>query len=84
MWCGKKIVLSAKNLSRAPSPLSKQYLIRRDVRHITEGGVIQAQELQGPLQLLERIDAALARLNAEREKERSFRSSLLVQKKHAL
>lgn len=37
------------------------------MRRITEGRVIQAQELQGPLQLLKRRDAALARFNAERE-----------------
>ena len=50
------------------APLDKQYLISRDVCHITEGGVIQAQKLQRPLQLLEGIDATLARLHAERQK----------------
>ena len=34
---------------------------------VTEGRVIKAQKLQRPLQLLERIDAALARLDAVRE-----------------
>lgn len=53
-------------------PSEKQYLIGRDVCHITEGGVVQAQELQRPLQLLERVDAALARLDAEREKVKRF------------
>lgn len=38
------------------------------MRHITEGGVVQAQKLQGPLQLLERVDAALARFSANGEK----------------
>lgn len=44
----------------------------RDVCHITEGGVVQAQKLQRPFQLLERIDAALARLNAKREKKKNW------------
>lgn len=67
-----------KTVKCAPGPLDNQYLISRDMCHITEGGVIQAQELQGPLQLLERIEAALARLNAEKEKESLFRRSLII------
>lgn len=42
------------------------------MRHITEGGVIQAQKLQGPLQLLERVDAALARFNANEEENAAY------------
>lgn len=39
------------------------------MRHITKSGVIEPQKLQRSLQLLERVDAALAGLNAERDRK---------------
>jgi len=61
-------VISCKSKSSIKKVITgNQYLISRDVCHITQGGVIQAQKLQGPLQLLERGDATLAWFNTERE-----------------
>lgn len=40
------------------------HLVCWDVHDVAEGGVVQSQKLQRPLQLLERDDAALAGFNA--------------------
>lgn len=47
-------------------------LVSGDVCHIAQGGVIQAEELQRPLQLLQRINAALARLDAVRKNKLTY------------